>query len=151
EVLHTEEPFEIRVGSITVAGRIDRMDASGDGRVMITDYKTGKPQDQEAADESLQLSIYALAAREKWGSRADRLAFYNLPENSSVFTTRAEHELEQVRHKIEDVSQNIAAGKFDAKTGFHCRFCPYCNLCPATEKHLYPELRARNARGVANG
>ena len=51
------------------------MDELADGRVVITDYKTGKPQSQEDADESLQLSIYAIAAQEKWGYRADHLVF----------------------------------------------------------------------------
>ncbi len=34
------------------------------------------------------------------------------------------------------VAENIAAGKFDPKPGFYCRFCAYRNLCPATEKRL---------------
>ena len=71
EVLHTEEAFEIKIGDVFIVGRIDRMDRIGDKAVVIIDYKTGKPQSQEDADESLQLSIYALAAREKWGYRAD--------------------------------------------------------------------------------
>ena len=66
KVLHTEEFFDVKVGDIKVVGRIDRVDQS-DGGVVITDYKTGKAQSQEDSDESLQLSIYALAAREKWG------------------------------------------------------------------------------------
>ncbi len=65
-MLHTEEHFEIRVGEATVAGRIDRIDDLGNGAVAIVDYKTGKPRAQEDADESLQLSIYAIAAQEKW-------------------------------------------------------------------------------------
>ena len=36
-----------------------------------------------------------------------------------------------------EVAQNIAAGNFKAKPGFYCAFCPYRNLCPATEKRLY--------------
>ena len=44
------------------------------------DYKTGKPRAQEDADDSVQLSIYAIAAQEKWGYRAERLVFYNLEE-----------------------------------------------------------------------
>ena len=74
-VLHTEEHFEVKVGSATVAGRIDRIDDLGNGRVAIVDYKTGKPRAQEDADESLQLSIYAMAAREKWGYESERLVF----------------------------------------------------------------------------
>ena len=90
EVLHVEEWFDVRVGETLVTGRIDRMDRTGDGRVVITDYKTGKPRSQEDADESLQLSIYALAARAKWGYQVDRLAFYNLDGNSSMVTLRSD-------------------------------------------------------------
>ena len=61
---------------------------------MITDYKTGKAQSQEDSDESLQLSIYAMAAREKWGYHADRLVLYNLEGNSAVVTRRSDVELE---------------------------------------------------------
>jgi DNA helicase II / ATP-dependent DNA helicase PcrA len=136
EVLHTEEFFDVKVGATTVVGRIDRVDKLPDGRVVITDYKTGKPLSQEDADESLQLSIYALAAREKWGYHADHLAFYNLSENTSVWTHRSETQLQEARVKVENVSQNIAEGKFDARPSFSCRFCAYRLLCPATEKRV---------------
>ena len=136
DVLHTEQFFEVKIGATMVAGRIDRVDKLPDGRVVITDYKTGKPLSQEDADESLQLSIYALAAREKWGYHAEHLAFYNLSENTSVFTRRNEVQLQGAKAKVEDVARNIAEGKFDAKPSFSCRFCAYRALCPATEKRL---------------
>ncbi len=85
-MLHTEEYFDVKVGDIKVVGRIDRIDETAGGGVVITDYKTGKAQSQEDSDESLQLSIYALAAREKWGYRADHLVLYNLEGNSPVVT-----------------------------------------------------------------
>ena len=136
EVLHTEESFQVKIGATTVVGRIDRMDKLPDGRIVITDYKTGKPLSQEDADDSLQLSIYALAAREKWGYHADHLAFYNLSENTSVLTHRSDAQLQQAKAKVENVAQNIAEGKFDAKPSFNCRFCAYRVLCPATEKRF---------------
>jgi len=137
EVLHTEEWFEIRIGMGIVAGRIDRIDKAPDNRVAVIDYKTGKPKSQEDADESLQLSLYALAAREKWGYETDQLAFYNLEENSLVITRRSEAELQEARFKVEEVARNIADGKFEANPGFHCRFCAYKNLCPATETRIF--------------
>ncbi len=136
EVLHTEEFFEVKVGGTTVAGRIDRVDKLPDGGVVITDYKTGKPLSQEDADKSLQLSIYALAAETKWGYRADHLAFYNLSENTSVFTRRSAAQLQEATAKVEGVAHNIAEGKFDPKPSFSCRFCAYRMLCPATEKRF---------------
>jgi len=136
-VAHTEEFFEVRFGKTAVVGRIDRIDRTGDGGVTITDYKTGKPQSQEDADESLQLSIYGLAAREKWGYRAERLVFYNLEENAAVITTRSELQLREAKLKVENVAENVAAGNFEPKPGFYCSFCSYRNLCPATEKRVY--------------
>src|SRR5437588_12719728 len=111
-VAHTEEFFEVRFGKTAVVGRIDRIDRTGDGGVTITDYKTGKPQSQEDADESLQLSIYALAAREKWEYRAEQLAFYNLEGNSAVITRRSEIQLQEAKLKVQETAQRIAAGEF---------------------------------------
>ncbi|HEV7218921.1 MAG TPA: ATP-dependent DNA helicase [Terriglobales bacterium] len=137
DVLHTEEWFEIRIGMGVVAGRIDRIDKASGNRVLVIDYKTGKPKSQEEADDSLQLSIYALAAREKWGYEVEQLAFYNLEENSLVSTSRSEAQLQEARLKVADVAENIANGQFEAKPGFYCRFCAYKNLCPATETRTF--------------
>ena len=93
KVLHTEEYFDVKVGEVKVVGRIDRIDQAGGGGVVITDYKTGKAQSQEDSDQSLQLSIYAMAARDRWGYRADHLVLYNLEGNSPVFTRRSELQL----------------------------------------------------------
>jgi DNA helicase II / ATP-dependent DNA helicase PcrA len=144
-VAHTEEFFEIRFGKRTVVGRIDRIDRTADGGVTITDYKTGKPQSQEDGDESLQLSIYALAAREKWGYRAERLVFYNLEENAAVITSRSELQLREAKLKVENVAENVAAGNFEPKPGFYCSFCSYRNLCPATEKRVYAPSQRKKA------
>ena len=130
-------PNEVQIGAANVVGRIDRIDRLEGSRVVITDYKTGRPKSQEDADKSLQLSIYALAAREKWGYHADQIVFYNLEENSSVVTRRSEAQLQDCKQQVEDVARKIAAEEFDAKPGFYCAFCAYRTLCPATEKRLY--------------
>ncbi|MGH9510787.1 MAG: ATP-dependent helicase [Terriglobales bacterium] len=146
EVLHTEKSFEIRLGVGVVAGRIDRIDKAADNRVVIVDYKTGKPRSQEDADESLQLSIYALAAREKWGYEADHLEFYNLERNSAVVTRRSESQLLEAKMKVEEVATEIAAGNFEANPGFHCRFCSYRNLCPATETRIFKAVPSKQTQ-----
>ncbi len=101
QVLHAEESFEIKIGETTVAGRIDRIDQRADGTVAIVDYKSGKARDQEVADESLQLSLYAIAAKEKWGYKVGALIFHNLEENVPVITTRSESQLLDARVCVE--------------------------------------------------
>ena len=134
QVLHTEEWFEVQIAGTKVAGRIDRVDRAADGSVAIVDYKTGKARSQEDADESLQLSIYAMAAHEKWGYRVRELAFHNLEGNVSVVSKRTEFQLEEARARVRAVAHNIADGNFEPKLGFHCTFCAFRGLCPAREK-----------------
>jgi ATP-dependent DNA helicase UvrD/PcrA len=146
QVLHTEQSFEIRMGETTVAGRVDRIDQRPDGSVAIVDYKTGKARDQEDADESLQLSLYAIAAREKWGYNVGALIFYNLEENVPVITTRSEGQLLEARGRVHAAAQGIAAGVFEAKTGMHCNFCAYRSLCPEKEKRIPRRVESREGR-----
>jgi len=145
EVLHTEEWFDVQIAGTKVAGRIDRMDRLPDGSVAIVDYKTGKARSQEDADESLQLSIYAMAAQQKWGYRVGDLAFHNLEGNVAVVSKRAEFQLEQARERVQAVARGIAAGDFEPDPGFHCTFCAFRGLCPAREKRA-PNVAANHAK-----
>jgi len=145
EVLETEHRFELNVGGAKVSGRVDRIDRTGADTVAIVDYKTGKPKSQDDADGSLQLSLYALAARETLGKVADRLVLHNIENNVAVSTTRCEGELEAAKLRVEKVAKEIAAGEFGAKPGYQCTFCPYRNLCPATERVVAAQKKSMRA------
>ena len=142
EVLHTEEWFDAEIGGTKIAGRIDRVDRAPDGSVTIVDYKTGKARSQEDADESLQLSIYAIAAREKWGYRVGQLVFHNLEGNVAVVSKRSEFQLEEARDRVREAARGIAEGDFEPNVKYHCNFCAFRGLCPAREKRL-PNVSAR--------
>jgi DNA helicase-2/ATP-dependent DNA helicase PcrA len=136
EVLHTEEWFDVQIAGTKVAGRIDRIDRAPDGSVNIVDYKTGKARSQEDADESLQLSIYAMAASQKWGYHVGTLMFHNLEGNVPVISKRTEFQLEEARERVRNVARGIAAGNFKPKPDFYCNFCAFRGLCPAKEKQV---------------
>ena len=140
EVIETESRFEMQIGAAKVTGRVDRIDRTGADTVAIVDYKTGKPKSQEDADRSLQLSLYALAARETLGKRADRLIFHNLENNAAVCTARNDAQLDEAKLRVLKVADGIAKGRFEADPGYHCSYCPYRNLCPATEKVVHRKM-----------
>jgi DNA helicase-2/ATP-dependent DNA helicase PcrA len=149
EVMETERSFELAVGAATLVGRIDRIDLidpANPDAVAIIDYKTGKPQSQEDADKSLQLTLYALAARDLLGKRADRLIFHNLENNTPICSTRTDAEIDAARLQVEEVAQAIAEEQFAPNPGRHCNYCSYRNLCPATEKIVPEKLVAQQKK-----
>jgi DNA helicase-2/ATP-dependent DNA helicase PcrA len=132
EILNNERFFRANIGGTLVKGRMDRLERIDGDRVSIVDYKTGKPKTQEDADESLQLSIYALAAK-SMGFAADSLVIVNLANCSAIESRRSEGELAAEEARVSEAAANIAAGNFQPNPGRHCRFCSYRSLCPATE------------------
>ena len=136
QVIAAEHVFDFIAGGVKVVGRIDRVERTASGGIAILDYKTGRARDEEDADKSLQLSIYALAAEQQWQQLPERVAFYSLDNNVAAETTRSAEQLKSTRLKIEDVAQSIQAGKFAPKPGFHCSWCGFYELCPAREQRL---------------
>lgn len=132
DILHTERSFSFSIGETKVRAKMDRLDQTGDGDVVVVDYKTGKPKTQEDADKSLQLSIYALAARDK-RLTASSLVFINLENCTAVQSSRAADDLIKAERKVNEVAAEIAAGKFDPDPGFGCNTCSYHSICPAHE------------------
>ena len=132
-----ESSFRIDVKGNMVTGRFDRVDEGSHGGVVIVDYKTGSPKGQKKADDSVQLSVYALAAEKVWKSPPERLVYYNLEDNSVVETTRCDADLRKVEEKIAEVADGIRREEFAPKPGIYCTWCGYKMLCPATEERLY--------------
>ena len=137
EVVFQEKAFELACAQhVIIKGRIDQVNYLGPEQrdVEIVDYKTGKAKDLKKADSSLQLSVYAIAAEEVLELKPARLVFYNLTTNEAVVTTRDAKALAKTKQTIADVADRIRAKDFDAKPGFHCKYCDFEPLCPAHEQ-----------------
>ncbi len=135
QVLDTERRFKIELGGARVGGRLDRLDSLGDGEVAVVDYKTGKAKTQEDADESLQLSIYALAAR-SMGHTPSSLVLINLRDSTAIASTRTPEQLRDAEAHVASIAARIAAGEFEPKTGAGCAWCSYHSICPEHEEPL---------------
>jgi DNA helicase II / ATP-dependent DNA helicase PcrA len=135
EVLHQEKAFELPLDpNVVVVGRMDQINRTGRKTIEIVDYKTGNPKRDKHAKDSLQLSLYALAAQEVFELEAERLVFYNLTTNEAVATTRDTKNLSKAKDIVAEVADEIRAGEFPARPGFNCRYCDYEPICPAHEQ-----------------
>jgi DNA helicase-2/ATP-dependent DNA helicase PcrA len=133
--IQMEQRFRMGLRDVVLHGRIDQINPCDGSRecVELVDYKTGRPRSQKDADKSLQLSVYALAARHELHMDAARLTFYNLTNNEAVFTVRTDKDLERAVVEIDDVAARIRQKLFDPSPGFVCRRCEFVPICPAHE------------------
>ncbi len=137
EILELEKTFALPVeNNVVLKGRIDQINSLGRNEVEIVDYKTGKPKKDTEARKDLQLSIYALAAKEILELNPARLVFHYLQDNSRQETTRNAKQLAEAQEIVQEVAADIRARSFSAKEGFICRSCAYRPICPAHEETL---------------
>lgn len=131
-----EASFVLPLGEHKIRGKIDRIDRLNDG-YRIVDYKTGRsksnenPEDVRFAKESLQFSIYALAARDVLKLEVRDLVFDYVYDQKTLSTQRSPKELAATQDKIHSIAENILNGNFDPTPGRHCDWCEYRRVCPA--------------------
>jgi DNA helicase II / ATP-dependent DNA helicase PcrA len=140
EILELEKTFALPVeNNVVLKGRIDQINSLGRGDVEIVDYKTGKAKKETEARRDLQLSIYAIAAKEIFELNPARLVFHYLQDNSRQETTRSAKQLDEAQKIVQEAAADIRARSFPAKEGFICRSCAYRPICPAHEEALSAE------------
>ncbi len=136
-VIEQEKSFELPLeNDVIVTGRMDQLNSLGNRDVEIVDYKTGRPKKDADARKDLQLSLYALAARDILDRNPVRLVFHYLLTNERQVTTRDAKQLDDAVKIVQEVAAGIRAGAFLAKPGFFCRGCAYKPICPAYEAAL---------------
>jgi putative RecB family exonuclease len=136
EVLSAEHRISFKLGTLDIVGRVDRMDRLDGDAVRVVDYKTGSPKDKRFADESLQLSIYAMGVS-RMGYHPRELVIVNVQDATEVVSTRTPKQLETAQRKIEEAAEGIARGEFEPDPGPHCVWCEFRKLCPATEQRVF--------------
>src|SRR5258705_214287 len=137
EMLELEKTFALPVeNNVILKGRIDQINSLGRKDVEIIDYKTGKPKKDSEVRRDLQLSIYAIAAKEIFELNPTRLVFHYLQDNSRQEIPRTTKQLDEALKIVQEVAADIRARSFPAKEGFICRSCAYRPICPVHEETL---------------
>jgi CRISPR/Cas system-associated exonuclease Cas4 (RecB family) len=133
-----ERPFAFRIGPHHLRGRVDRVDLlPGSGAVEqyeLIDYKTSRPRSAEQLVEDVQLSLYALAAREAWNLESSRQSYYYVLDDRKVPLPDAGHDAAAISDLVLTVGEGILSEAFEpTPSPAACSVCGYRIVCPAAE------------------
>ncbi|CAA9485900.1 MAG: ATP-dependent DNA helicase UvrD/PcrA [uncultured Solirubrobacteraceae bacterium] len=130
-----ERAFAFKIGAHTLRGRVDRVDRLADGDYELIDYKTGRPRSAAALREDVQLSLYAVGAREAWQLDATRQAYLYLLDDEKVGVPSSEIDADWIADTVEEVAGGILAQDFEPTPSYAvCSMCDYRIACPAAER-----------------
>lgn len=126
---------------VRLKGKADRIDRSADGRLVVADYKTGgaRPYDGLGPDDPvmhghrLQLPVYALAARDRFGAPETPVrAEYWFATRKGGFTAIGydvdDAVLAELRAALTVIVGGIRSGLFPPRPkadsgAYHCVYC----------------------------
>ncbi len=126
-----EYKFDFKVDGVPITGRIDRIDKTPDGKLSVTDYKTGKALEKERVLTDGQLTLYQIACEELLGAPVSRLSFYHLPTlKEQTIERHSEEIVSDLRKKITRVASSISQELFaPSPSEQKCRWTNYKHIC----------------------
>ncbi|HEY1457076.1 MAG TPA: ATP-dependent DNA helicase [Solirubrobacteraceae bacterium] len=129
-----ERSFAFRLGSHHLRGRVDRIDRLPGGGYELIDYKTGRPKSAAALQQDVQLSLYALGARQAWDLEATSQAYYYVLDNKKV-QVPPETDAQWITDTVLSVGEGILGQEFEPTPSRSvCSTCDYRIVCPAAER-----------------
>jgi superfamily I DNA/RNA helicase/RecB family exonuclease len=130
-----ERQFTFPIGPHLLRGRVDRVDVLPDGEYELIDYKTGRPKTAAQLADDVQLSLYAVGARESWQLEASRQAYYYLLDDEKVAVPDDGERGAWVCEVATEVAEGIRAQGFEPTPSYAaCSMCDYRLVCPAAER-----------------
>ena len=130
-----ERSFQFRIGPHLLRGRVDRVDKLPEGGYELIDYKTGRPKSAAQLRDDVQLTLYAVGAREAWQLEAPQQAYYYVLDDAKVPVPRTEEDRDWITETVFEVADGILGQGFEPTPSFAaCSVCDYRIACPAAER-----------------
>lgn len=138
-----EYSTDVEVDGLLVRAISDKMEYLGEGRLLVTDYKTGKDVRREPAQLYMYQKIMELDPQlkekiaEQYGQRVkdvrmERMLYYHVPSNKEYAFQRADdREIGTFWERVLGVAESIRALRFDPTPGERqCAWCDFKKFCP---------------------
>lgn len=157
-----EEAFDLKLGGLQVRGKIDRIDETKDGRLLVIDYKTGSVDftpEHMATGDNFQAWAYLKAVSEKHSKPLLGMLFYDLktpeirrgilkaedvtPEAKRAVTRghcvtqdKMTELLDKGTSLVSSLANKIRAGDFKATPSAEiCNYCEFARHCREAESY----------------
>ena len=142
EPIGVERTVATRTETLTVSGRVDRIDERGD-ELVVVDYKTGRrPLGPDDARGSQALALYVLGVRRTLRRACRRVELHHLPTGTVAAFEHTDASLQGHLDRAEHTGRDIVAAgdalaagadtdaTFPAVPSSSCSWCDFRSACP---------------------
>jgi len=126
------------IDGVPIFGIIDRWTLE-DGKMVISDYKTGKkPKPRYEWEKQMQIMIYSILLEQmtEYEVKEAELIYLKFPSKAVYKPT--EKVISNVKANIvqtwDELVTSCATGVFETRTGPLCNWCSFKGMCPAWKK-----------------
>ncbi len=129
DVVANEQMLEADIGEVHIRGIIDRLERNSDGRLVVSDYKTGRaPSVMRERERMGGVHFYAYLCREVYGELPAAVQLIYLGAEPQIITaTPTEQSARGLRTKVSAVWN--AVERACEKEDFRPKKSPLCNWC----------------------
>ena len=147
DVVATERKIEATLDDVPFLGIVDRIDRI-DGKLVISDYKSGQAPHVRYRDEKIQqVLLYAAAVAAADGEVPHRSRLLYLGQETidiDVTDDRLADVSGQLAGTWERITTSCSTDSFDPRPGVLCGWCPFANQCDEGRA----ELQRRHDEGI---
>lgn len=112
------------------------LDVATEGPNEIWDWKTGRIRDDTDVDETIQGAVYMAAYGVEYGEPPEMVRFVYLKEREVRSFEPSDDEWMRMLQYAKALLSSVKHDDYPAKTGDHCYWCAYSDICPATASSL---------------
>ena len=130
-----ELKLEVQVGTLRLRGIIDRLELDA-GRLVVSDYKTGKPLGENYERSRLGgVHFYAFLCERLFGRRPDRIQLLYLSEPVAIVAEPTEQSVRGLEQRTSAIWQAVERAcehdDFRPRRSRLCDWCSFREYCPA--------------------
>jgi DNA helicase-2/ATP-dependent DNA helicase PcrA len=131
QTIWLERPFAFRIGPHILRGRVDRVDQLADGRFELIDYKTSFPKTADQLRNDIQLTLYAIGARDAWRLDASTRSYWYVLDDDRVEVPGGVNR-DEMEATVHQVAEGILSQEFEPSPSYSaCSTCDWRLACPA--------------------